>query len=165
MRLGFLFLLLLPLGAHAFVTWRVWQLLPLPVWAKALVSLLMAACFCLAFVALSRHLDTMPMPVATLVYEVGLSWLIAMLYLMVFFLLSSLLSGMHLFPREMMRNSMEGSVLMIVAVTATLVYGYHHYNNKVRQSMTLMTEKALKKDVGCMRSDGTYDSRFMVIEQ
>ena len=90
--------LVLPLAALAYIGWHTWCLLPLPnVW-RALVVVLMVSCFLLLFYGIRRTTDSMPMPLAVGVYEVGTSSLIVLLYVFMVFLLLDIGRLVHLFP-------------------------------------------------------------------
>lgn len=139
--MGFIFLLLLFVATQGYVTWRVWQLLPAPVWVKVCVAVAMTAVFCLFFVALSPSLDKMPMSVATVVYEIGTSYIIVALYLLLCFIFMEIGRMLHIFPREFMKGSIEGSILVVAVVTGLLIYGNIHYKHKYIDHLQLLTEK------------------------
>ena len=143
MRLAFYLILLIPAVVQAFVTWRCWQLMPFPVWGRAVVALLMWVCFALFFLALMPKLDTLPYAASTLIYNVGTSWVIMMFYLFLLFVVLSLLQGFHLMPRELMKNSLEGTLFVTVLMVAVFVYGYHHYTDKHREPLALLTDKTV----------------------
>lgn len=143
MRYAFFLILLVPLSAHAYVSWRLWQLLPLPLWGRMAVTVSLALAFVMSFVAVMPQLDRMPMPLATTVYHIGTSWLIALLYLVLLFLALDVLRLCHLMPDQLLRNSWKGTALVAGVMVALLGYGYVHYINKVRVGLTLPTEKRL----------------------
>ena len=86
MKWGMIIFMLLPLLGNVYVLWHVWRILPLPIWTKVLVITLMVFAFLLLFVGFSRHVH-LSMPLATVVYEIGTSWLFILLYLFMAFLL------------------------------------------------------------------------------
>ena len=80
-----LLILLIPIIAEYYVSHRVWQLLPPILPLKVTVVALMTLAFILAFVSFSGALDRMPLELGTFTYEVGNSWLILLLYLVMLF--------------------------------------------------------------------------------
>lgn len=144
--MGFIFVILLFLAAQAYVAWRVWQLLPLPVFVKVVVMLLMVALVALFFFAMSPRLDRLPMPVATAAYEVSTSYLIVMLYLLLTFLGLRLCQAMHLFPSEFTHHSVEGTICVTLIVAGILAYGNINYRRKRAVPLQLLTEKPLSRE-------------------
>lgn len=141
-------LLLLPLlgGLYiVYILWHVWQILPLPVWAKWGIVFLMLLCFALLVPAVLPTVDHMPMWLAQGVYAVGTSSLIISLYLFMGFLLLDIGRLCRLVPASFLHNSKAGSLTVFIALTAIFVAGNIHYHHKQRQTLSLQTEKALKK--------------------
>ena len=143
MRYLFFLILTLPVLAQAYVMWRTWQLLPLPVWAKLLVVVLMTIAFGLFFLSVMPQLDTLPMPVATVVYHIGTSWVIIVLYLLMLWLVLDLLRLCHLIPTHLLRASWTGTTAIACVVIFVFTYGYFHYLNKIRAREELTTDKPL----------------------
>jgi len=155
MKMGFMLFMLLPLAACVYVLWHVYQLLPLPTWGKWLVVVLMALAFGMLFVSLGRRLDEMPMTLATIVYEIGTSSLIVLLYLFMLFVVLDLGRLCHLVPAALLKNSLWGSVGVIGVMLVTFIYGGLHYHNKVREEITLTDgeNKTAKPKTIVMMSD------------
>ena len=105
MKLGFLFFMLLPVAAHVYVLWHVYQVLPLPVWAKWLVIILMAAALVMMLVGIFGAFDRMPLSLASAAYDVNTSWLIVFLYLLLVFVVLDLGRLVHLVPREWLHGN------------------------------------------------------------
>ncbi len=138
-------ILLLPLSALAYTLWHVWCLLPLSdVW-KTVVVALCALSFCLLFLCVSRVLDRMPMRMAVIVYEIGTSSLMVMLYLTLVFLLLDLFKLIRLIPPQALRGNVYLLVAIIGVLAALFTYGNLHYRQKVRQQITLSTHKRMEK--------------------
>ena len=112
-----LLLVLLPLAGQIYVSLRVWQLLPDLLLLRLAAVVLMTLAFATFFVAMSGALDRMPIGPATLAYEVGTSWVILLLYLILLFVVIDLALALHLLPRAWVKGSVMGSV----AVGALLV--------------------------------------------
>ena len=143
MRYFFLLILLLPVVAQVYVSWRMWQLMPLPVWARLLVVILMAAAFGLFFYAMMPRLDRLPLPLASAVYQVGTSWLIIVCYLLMLWVVLDVLRVCHIVPAYLLRNSWTGTALVVGLMAVVFTYGYFHYINKVRVRVDLSTDKSL----------------------
>ncbi|MCR4994137.1 MAG: metallophosphoesterase [Bacteroidales bacterium] len=147
MRYAFFLILLLPIAAQAFVTWRLWQLLPVPVCVKVLLALVMAMCFIFSLLAFMPLLDRLSMPAATIVYQVGTSWLMILLYLVMCFVALELFRLCHIVPLSFLRASWSGSLVVIGLIGGTFVYGYLHYINKVRVKVELPTNKSMSSSL------------------
>ena len=145
MKLGIIVFLLMPFVGSGYVMWHTWRILPLPVWAKVLAMLLMIGAFALFFIALMSMLDTLPMPWATAIYEVGTSWLIVLLYLFIIFLLLDLGRLFHLVPVQWLTNSWRGTLSILLLLAVLFVYGNLNYHHKARHTLELTTAKPLEK--------------------
>ena len=86
MKLWALVFFLLPLLGCTYVGWHVWRILPLATVWKCVVVMLMAACFVLFIMNFVIGLDRVPLPLARVMYNVGNSSLIILLYLFMLFL-------------------------------------------------------------------------------
>ena len=144
MKMGLLLFMLLPLAALVYVLWHVYQLLPLPTWGKWLVVVLMTMAFGMLFVGVSRRLDEMPMMLATIVYEIGTSSLIILLYLFMLFLVLDLGRLCHLVPGTFLKNSLWGSLLVFGIILVTFIYGGLHYHHKEREEIELTKDERQK---------------------
>lgn len=138
--------MLLPLLGNVYVLWHVWRILPLPTWAKVVVVTVMLFAFLLLFVGFSRHIH-LSMPLATVVYEIGTSWLFIILYLFMAFLLLDIGRLVHLVPATFLKNSWAGTLTVAGAMLVIFIYGNIHYHHKVRQPLTLTTEKTLARQM------------------
>lgn len=141
---GFLFLLLLPLLGHLYVFWHVWQILPISAWFKVLVILLMVVAFACLFFGM-RGNESLTLAQNTVVYKIGTSWLIILLYLFLLFILLDVLRLVHLLPSDLLHHSLKGTLMVLGIMLAILVYGHWHYLNKERRTMELTTQKTLIK--------------------
>ena len=143
-KFGMLIFMLLPLLGNVYVLWHVWRILPFPSWAKVVVVMLMVFAFLLLFVGFSRHVH-LSMPLATVVYEIGTSWLIILLYLFMTFLLLDIGRWVHLVPATFLKNSWSGTLAVTAFMFIIFLYGNIHYHQKVRQPLTLTTGKTLNR--------------------
>ena len=141
-----IFFMLLPLLGNVYVLWHVWRILPLPTWAKVVVVTVMVFAFLLLFVGFSRHVH-LSMPLATAVYEIGTSWLFIILYLFMAFLILDIGRWVHLVPATFLKNSWTGTLTVAGAMLIIFIYGNIHYHHKVRQPLTLTTEKTLTRQM------------------
>ena len=65
---------------QGYVAWHVWRILPFSTPVKGIVLALMLAA--LACMVLQFMSDSLPLGVATAMYEIGNSWLVIMFYLL-----------------------------------------------------------------------------------
>ena len=144
---------LLPLLATAYISWHVWCLLPCSWIWKLLVCILLFGSFLLLFSGLTRSTDQMSLPIATAVYEVGTSSVFILLYLFMLFLLLDLGRLVHLVSRTLLYNNWYTAGGIFVFMVGLFVYGNLHYQNKVRQELTLTSDKVTKPMKVVMMSD------------
>lgn len=143
MRYFFLLFLLIPIAGQTYVSLRTWQVLPAILTLRIGVVALMALAFVAFFVAMSGALDRMPMGPATVVYEVGTSWLMILLYLFMTFLLLDILRLCHVLPRALMHSSPLLSAAIAVVMTGLFTLAWLHYESKKRVAITVRTDKAV----------------------
>lgn len=143
MRTGAILLIsALILALTGYVGWHLWRVSPQG-WKLVVMGvfvLWMASLF--AGFAVN---DRLPMTAASVLYEVGNTWLIAFLYLLLIFLVADLATLFHLLPKAFLKDSVAGlgTVLGLVALILTL--GGFHYHHKYREEMTIVTDKPLEK--------------------
>ena len=150
MKFGFVLFMLLPVLAHVYVLWHVYQVLPLPVWGKWTIVALMTAALVMMFVGLFGTFDRMPLGLASAAYDVSTSWLIVFLYLLIAFVLLDLGRLVHLMPKTWLHDNAWTAGAVTAVIAGLLVYGNIHYHNKVRQPLTLGTSKQVSKPVRVM---------------
>ncbi|MBQ2172219.1 MAG: metallophosphoesterase [Bacteroidales bacterium] len=145
MRTGAILLIsALILSLTGYVGWHLWRVSPQG-WKLVVLGvfvLWMASLF--AGFAVN---DRLPMTAASVLYEVGNTWLIAFLYLLLIFLVADLATLFHLLPKTFLRDSVAGlgTVLGLVALILTL--GGFHYHHKYREEMTIVTDNPLEKSL------------------
>ena len=130
---------LLPLLGCAYVGWHVWRILPLAAVWKSLVVVLMAACFVLFILNFVIGLDRVPLPLARVMYDVGNSSLIILLYFFMLFLVLDLARLLHLVPPTFLHDSLKGTMTVLGIMLAVFVYGNLHYHHKVRVPIEMDT--------------------------
>ena len=137
--------LLLPLAGIAYVGWHIWTLLPLHWGWKAMVVLLGAVCFSMLFLNFKGKLDTFPLGISRMVYEIGTSSIFVMLYLVMLFLVLDLGRLCHLVPRTVLYGNWWTVVGILAFVIAIFFGGNYHYKNKVRVPIEVKTNKPLPR--------------------
>jgi len=153
MKIGLVLFMLIPLAGCAYVGWHVWRILPLSVIWKWMVVLVLLLCFCQLFLNFVIGLDNLPLPVARILYAIGTSSIIVLLYL---FMLFAILDVAHLFrliPESFLHNSMVGSLTVSAIMLTVFVYGNIQYYNKVRVHINIDTDKVDKPVRLIMMSD------------
>lgn len=146
MKIWFFLFTLLPIAGLAYVFWRTWQILPLPNAWKIVILALMFACAFTFFANFSLwNIDRMPMTLATTAYNVGNSALFILLYVVMLFALMDIGRLTHLIPQSFMRNSVAGTLTVILLIGGLFTYGYFNYRHKVRQPIELTTKKHIEK--------------------
>ena len=153
MNLWMIAFTLLPLLAIAYIGWHVWCLLPLHLIWKLLVVALIAGSFLLMFAGIRRSTDSMPMPLATAVYEVGTSSIFVLLYLFMLFLVLDLGRLVRLVPRTLLHNNAWMAVGITVFMVVLFVYANLHYQHKYREELTVTSPKVTKPVRLVMMSD------------
>ena len=137
---------LLPLAGITYIGWHVWTLLPLHWIWKIAVLLLGILCLSCLFINFSRKTDTLPLPAAQAIYEIGTSSIFIMLYLVMLFLLLDLGRIVHLIPRSCLYANWYTFAGICVFLFGIFLYGNLHYKHKVRVPLELSTSKPLPKD-------------------
>lgn len=145
MKLGLLFFLLVPILGNGYVLWRIWHLLPLALPWKVLVTVALVLAVAGMFLFLGKKDESLPLDVASFVYQVSNSWLILMFYLVLLFLLLDIGRWVHLVPSSFLQHSWKGTAFVAVVITALFVYGNFRYRQKVRQPLTLTVSRPLPR--------------------
>ena len=113
MRAGFLVILSLVLAFTGYVCWHLWRIAPSG-W-KLVVTGLFLLWMATMFAGFA-YTERVPVKVATVLYEVGNTWMIAFLYLLLVFLVADIASLCHLLPKTLLKDSAAG-LLGVVALT------------------------------------------------
>ncbi|MBQ6965254.1 MAG: metallophosphoesterase [Bacteroidaceae bacterium] len=145
MKMWFLFFTLLPLAGLVYIGWHVWTLLPLHWIWKFLVILLGFSCFGLLFLNFKGKLDTFPLVVSQVLYEIGTSSLFVMLYLVMLFLVLDLGRFCRIIPRSILYGNWYTTAGIFVVLLSIFIYGNYHYKQKVRVPLEVKTAKPLPK--------------------
>ena len=137
--------LVLPLLALAYAGWHVWTLVPLPKVWRAVIIIVGVGSFMLMFLNLGRTIDRMPLSLARLCYDIGNSSIFILLYLVMAFLLLDLGRLVRLVPREWLHQNVYTTVILLTGLFAVFMLGNIRYHHKVRETLTLTTDKPLAK--------------------
>ena len=143
----FLFFLAVVLAGHTYVYWHVWQILPCGSALKWVVLILMTLAFACLFICNSPLQSRFPLPLARAVYETGCSWIFILLYLFITFLLLDIGRLLHLVPKTFLHHSAIGTISIALLLIGVFVYGYLHYLDKYRETLTLDGKGKLKKEM------------------
>ncbi|WP_276815996.1 metallophosphoesterase [Segatella maculosa] len=139
--------LLLPVAGQYYVSVRVWQLLPAIPLLRTSIVVLMALSFIGFFVAMSGLLDKLPLGLASFIYEVGTSWLVILLYMVMLFAVLDLGAAVGIIPRSFLKTSVLGSISVTLLLTVLFTYAYFHYDNKQRVELTLTSKGKLSRNM------------------
>ena len=128
---------------QGFVSWHVWRVLPFSTPVKVVIVLVMLAA--LGCMVLQFKSDSLPLPVATAMYEIGNSWLVIMFYLLMAFLLLDIGRLVHLVPASWLRDNAVTTTVLTGVMLTTFIAGNIHYHHKQRQEINLTTDKPLER--------------------
>ena len=138
--------MLLPIIGISYVCWHVWTLLPVSnVWRTIVVALIVVS-FLLLFLDITGTLDSLPIRLGSVLYNIGTSSVIVLLYAVMVFLLLDLGRLVHLVPRSWLYGNWITAACVFGFLSALMVYGHLNYLHKVRVPLTLTTAKPLPKD-------------------
>ena len=104
-----------------YVSWHVWRVLPFSTAVKTVVIVLMFAA--LACMVMQFKSDSLPLAVATAMYEIGNSWLIIMFYLLMAFLLLDIGRLVHLVPGSWLKDNAITTVVLTGLMLTTFIAG------------------------------------------
>lgn len=138
-----IFFLLLSLGI-TYVSWHIWQILPIGILAKWVVVSLLLACIVCFFTNFFVGLDYYPMAVSKFLYELGNSSIFITLYLAMVFIILDIGRIAHLIPKSFMFGSRLGTASIFMLVVAIFIYGYFNYERKERVQLNVETAKPLE---------------------
>lgn len=140
----FVILLAFVVALTGYVGWHLWRLTPMGWPMKLTVTglfLLWMASFFVGFFTMERF----PVKVATVLYEVGTTWLIVFLYLLIIFILSDVASLLHLLPKSFLKDNIAGLLTVFGIMIIVMMLGAFQYHHKYREEITINTTKAIEK--------------------
>ena len=139
----FIVALTVMLVMQGYVSWHVWRVLPFSTPIKVIIIVLML--LALLCMVLQFSSDSLPLGVATAMYEIGNSWLVIMFYLLMALLLLDIGRLIHLVPATWLKDNAITTIVLTGVMATTFIAGNIHYHNKQRQEITLKTEKPLER--------------------
>ncbi len=139
----FIVALTVMLVMQGYVSWHVWRVLPFSTPVKIIVMLIMLLALCCMVMQFKS--DSVPLGMATAMYEIGNSWLVIMFYLLMAFLVLDIGRLIHLVPASWLKDNAITSLALTGAMLVTFIGGNIHYHNKQRQEINLTTNKHLER--------------------
>ena len=137
--------LLLPLAGLAYAGWHVWTLVPLPPLWRVLIIALGVGAFLSLFLSITRVIDSWPLPLARLVYDVSTSSVFVLLYVVMAFLALDLLRLIRVVPASWMHHNGYTTIAITLTLFAVFLLGNIRYHHKVRAELHLTTAKQLSR--------------------
>jgi hypothetical protein len=143
MRAGVIILIsVLILALASYVGWHLWRITPQGwKWVSLGVFVLWMASL---FVGYAIN-DKIPMGAASVLHEVGNTWLIAFLYLLLIFIVADMAALCHILPKTFLKDSIAGLGTVVGLLALILTLGGIHYHHKYREEQTITTSKPLEK--------------------
>ncbi len=139
----FIVALTVMLVMQGYVSWHVWRVLPFSTPVKVVVMLIMLLALCCMVMQFKS--DSVPLGMATAMYEIGNSWLVIMFYLLMAFLVLDIGRLIHLVPASWLKDNAITSLALTGTMLVTFIGGNIHYHNKQRQEINLTTNKHLER--------------------
>ena len=140
----FICILVLVVTLTGYVSWHLWRITPIGWPLKLAITsafLVWMASFFVSFIMMERF----PIKVATVLYEVGGTWLIVFLYLLVIFLMIDIMSLFHMPVKTFLKNSWAGTFSVFGIVAMVMIAGGLQYHRKSREVLTITTSKPLER--------------------
>ena len=129
------------IGANFYIFFRLWHLIPLFPASRPLLIGVAILLVILPFVSMGLG-PLFPYSISSLMYRVGTSWLIVMIYLVVMFLVLDAMRLTGVLPLcRFMFNSWTGLGILSLVIVALMTAGNIHYHLKKRVEITIKTEK------------------------
>ena len=140
-----LLFLLLPVVGITYVSWHIWVLLPVAWGWKAAVVAVGVLCFLMLFIDIMGALDKLPLPIAKVLYAIGTSSVIVLLYTVLLFVGLDLGRMLHLIPKAWLYGNWLSAGCIFGILSAVLAYGNIHYYDKVRVPIDIISSKPLPR--------------------
>lgn len=133
--------LLLPILGTVYAFWRIWMILPFGgVWKAGVLGLLLLGWAALLFTFIGP-LDSLPLNIASWVYQIGTSWLMILLYIVLTFGVIDLLRLCGVIPGSWVTANGIGSAVLLGLLTVIFIAGNMNYKYKRRQEWTIKSSK------------------------
>lgn len=141
-------LFLLPLAfllsMVAYEGWHLWKIVPGGWPVKGIVTGLFVLWFCV-FIAGLAFTESFSVRTATVLSEIGMPWMIAFVYLLLFFLLADLAVLCRLLPKAWLVNSVVGVFSAVGLIAFLTLAGNIHYRHQFQEELTIQTDKTLER--------------------
>ncbi len=136
----FILMLLLYLGGNIYLFVRTMQAISgVAVWAKIVVALLFWVVALLLFIAMRLRNVELPHAVGSAMFMVGSSWMVVVLYMVIFLLLTDI--------AHLVIPQFKGGYLLSVALILVLLgYGYINHRNPRIERIDIMLDKPIEGD-------------------
>ena len=144
MRIQFMIIPILMLLAAIYVYYRIWHILPFSNPIKWLSTLVLLLPFGLFFGYMSARSDNTSYWVNQTFSSISTSWMIILLYLLMFFLVTDIARLLIPTLRPYFSNSWYGSLGILAFMVVTFVGGNLWYHHKVRVPLSIQVEKPMK---------------------
>ena len=138
--------LVLPIVGIVYTAWRLWNLLPFAIAMKWVAVGILVLWFCTIFIAFSGTIEKMSLFEATVVYEVGYSFIFILMYLVMLFLVLDFGRLVHIVPKTWLFDNGYTSIAIFAVKLLLFGYGNIHYDNKKREQIDIRTDKAISSD-------------------
>lgn len=133
-------------GANFYVFYRLWNLLPEFPANKIILTCLGLFMTLAPFISIGIG-NRLPFSMSSFMYQVGTSWLIILIYLVIIFLLFDLVKITGLLPvKQMMFHNLTSFGILLLFIVSIMTFGNVKYNNKKRIELTLKTGKNITTD-------------------
>lgn len=140
--LPFLIILIVFIGAHVYVFFRLWQMMP-PVWAGRVLLVAGGVLACLSLFAFFVLRNALPYTAASVLYTFSTSWIFIFLYLLMTLLVLDVLRLTHLFSlQKYMYGNWWAFCGIWVFVGLIMCAGYVRYLHKDRVELELRSYRA-----------------------
>lgn len=143
MKSWLLLFLVVPLAGLYYAMMRVWHILPLSAPFKVAIVAVLVLCFAMFFLNFFV-VDKLPMWLATVVYNVGNSSLVVLLYAVMLFALLDVGRLLGWVPSSFLHGSLAGTLTVVAVLGGLFTYAHIHYMHKQRVPLDLATSKPLR---------------------
>ncbi|MBR5687706.1 MAG: metallophosphoesterase [Prevotella sp.] len=142
MKMFFIFFFIILIGGLTYVLWHIWCVLPFQRGVKLGIIILLSLCFLMMFLNFGI-IDRLPLNLGSIVYNVGWSSLVVLLYLVMTFLVLDLGRLVRLVPKAWLHSNGITAAAILALMLGVFIYGNIHYNNKYRETLSFTTTKPL----------------------
>ncbi len=146
MKFSFIIIIAILLLALAYVSYRLWVIMPVNNPLKACLVTLNALLVFGFFGSIMTH-EQLPIGVSGFIYKLGTAWIIILLYLIMAFLLTDIARLLIPAIRPYFVHHWGGTLGIAAALTGLFVYANINFHHKVRVPLDLTIDKALPRPI------------------